>query len=193
MMIPLGDTVYFDLVTRDINGVRDADDLPLFSVFQNVSDDPLLADEEMVQRVSYTGHYRGSFTLDADAGFEVGQWCNVVAAATVGGKDDKTIALTFRIIAAEQHVGQPLVDAELSAAERAAMATAYQDLVDGVETGLTPRQSQRLLVAVLLGKMQLARSGRSETLTFRDFNDSKDRVVAAAGPAGRTSIETDPD
>lgn len=45
------------------------------------------------------------------------------------------------------------------------------DLADGVEAGFTLRQVLRLMAAVLLGKS-------TNNKTFRDLNDTKNRVVA---------------
>jgi hypothetical protein len=78
----------------------------------------------------------------------------------------------------------------LSSAERTAIADAYLDRVDGIETGLTPRQADRLIVSAVLAK---ASGMDANAPVFRDFNDSKDRVSALCDEAGnRLEITYDP-
>lgn len=70
-----------------------------------------------------------------------------------------------------------------------AMATASIDLANGVETGLTPRQAQRLLVAALAGKLSGA---ATTTITIRNYGDAKSRVIATVDADGnRTAITYD--
>ena len=77
----------------------------------------------------------------------------------------------------------------LTAAERAAIATAVLDLVDGVEPGETPRQTLRLLRAVCVGKSTGFPDG---PVAFRDRADSKNRVVATVdGQGNRQTVSTD--
>jgi hypothetical protein len=77
----------------------------------------------------------------------------------------------------------------LSAAERAAIAAAVLDLVDGVEPGETPRQTLRLLRAVCVGKSTGFPDG---PVAFRDRADSKNRVVATVdGQGNRQTVATD--
>lgn len=73
----------------------------------------------------------------------------------------------------------------LTAGERDAVAAALLDLAAGVESGLTVRQFARLAAAVLFGKS----SGGGGT--FRDTNDTKNRVVAAMSGGSRTSVTRD--
>jgi hypothetical protein len=77
----------------------------------------------------------------------------------------------------------------LSAAERAAIAAAVLDLMDGVEPGETPRQTLRLLRAVCVGKSTGFPDG---PVAFRDRADSKNRVVATVdGQGNRQTVATD--
>lgn len=63
------------------------------------------------------------------------------------------------------------------------------DLADGVESGVTLRQALRGVIAVLLGK---ASGMATTTATFRDTNDTKDRVTATVDSSGnRTAVSTD--
>jgi len=63
------------------------------------------------------------------------------------------------------------------------------DLSDGVETGMTLRQSLRILTAALAGKA----SGLGTNYpVFRDVNDTKDRITAETDIYGnRTSVTLD--
>jgi len=63
------------------------------------------------------------------------------------------------------------------------------DRTDGVESGFTLRQSLRLILSSLAGKL----SGASgTTISIRDVNDSKDRLVATVDADGnRTALTLD--
>jgi hypothetical protein len=91
----LGETVHFDVTTRGDSGVVDADSAPTFSVFENATDTPILADVAMTKRTALTGNYRGTFDATTGNGFESGKWYNVIVTGIVGGVTDKTVALTF--------------------------------------------------------------------------------------------------
>lgn len=68
-------------------------------------------------------------------------------------------------------------------------ADALLDRAAGVETNRTLRQTLRLILAVAVGKVS---GGGSGTETFRDTNDSKDRVVSVNDENGnRTSVTLD--
>jgi hypothetical protein len=68
-------------------------------------------------------------------------------------------------------------------------ADALLDRAAGVETGRTIRQAMRLMLAVLCGKVSGAATA---TNTFRDTNDSKDRVVSTVDADGnRTGVTLD--
>lgn len=78
----------------------------------------------------------------------------------------------------------------LTTGERDAIAAAILDLANGIETGLTLRQAQRLEVAALAGKLSGA---ATTTVTIRNaIADSKDRIVATVDNDGnRSAITTD--
>jgi hypothetical protein len=68
-------------------------------------------------------------------------------------------------------------------------ADAYLDRADAIETGLTPREAQRLQTSALAGK--LSGNGTS-TVTLRNVGDTKDRIVATIdGNKNRTAVSTD--
>ncbi|WP_206522764.1 hypothetical protein, partial [Mesorhizobium sp. M7A.F.Ca.US.006.01.1.1] len=71
-----------------------------------------------------------------------------------------------------------------------ANADALLDRAAGVEPGMTVRQGFRLWSASLLGKAM----GMSTSIaTFRDTNDTKDRIVATVDASGnRSSVTLDP-
>ncbi len=71
-----------------------------------------------------------------------------------------------------------------------ANADALLDRAAGVETGMTLRQAMRLISSVLLGKVSGAATA---TNTFRDVNDSTDRVVSTVDADGnRSAVTLDP-
>jgi hypothetical protein len=68
----------------------------------------------------------------------------------------------------------------------AAIAAAILDLADGIETGITPRQAERLILAALCGKLSGA---ATTTVTIRNAIDSKNRIVATVDADGnRTAV-----
>lgn len=67
-------------------------------------------------------------------------------------------------------------------------ADALLDRASGVETSFTPRQALRLILAALAGKLSISGS----TVTIRDVNDSKNRIVATTDADGqRTAVTKD--
>ncbi len=75
----------------------------------------------------------------------------------------------------------------LTSGERTDIATAAQDLIDGIEAGYTPRQAQRLMLSALAGKVSGAGAG---TPIFRDVNDTKNRISATTDSDGDRSAVT---
>lgn len=70
-----------------------------------------------------------------------------------------------------------------------ANADALLDRAAGVETGWTPRQALRLILASQIGKLSGA---ATTTIRVRDPGDSKDRIVATVDADGnRTAMTTD--
>jgi hypothetical protein len=67
--------------------------------------------------------------------------------------------------------------------------SAILDAVNGIETNVSLRQALRLVLSVLAGKISGA---GTTTITIRDINDSKNRVVAVVdGNGNRTQITFD--
>jgi hypothetical protein len=77
----------------------------------------------------------------------------------------------------------------LTSGERTSIATAYADLADGIETGITPRQGNRVMLAAAAGKVDGA---STTTVHLRDQADTKNRVTATVDAYGnRTAITLD--
>jgi hypothetical protein len=77
----------------------------------------------------------------------------------------------------------------LTAGERSTLAAAILDLADAIESGVTLRGSQRLILASLAGKLSGAATA---TVTIRNVGDSKDRITATVDESGnRTAVTTD--
>lgn len=77
----------------------------------------------------------------------------------------------------------------LTSGERDSIAAALLDLSDGVETGLTLRQAQRVGFAANAGKLSGA---AGTTVTIRNYADTKDRITATVDADGnRSAISLD--
>jgi hypothetical protein len=77
----------------------------------------------------------------------------------------------------------------LSSAEHNTIASAILDLSNGVETSVTLKQALRLMVAAAAGKVSGA---ATNTITFRNIGDNKNRIIATVDVYGnRSSITTD--
>lgn len=75
----------------------------------------------------------------------------------------------------------------LTAGERTAIANAYLDLANGIETGFTPRQTHRIMAAVLAGKVSGYAAGPG---VFRSMDDSANRVSATHDANGNRTAMT---
>lgn len=257
--LPLDAVIHFDVMTHNpsTGAISDADSTPTFDVYENAVDTGMLGATNFTKRTSLTGDYRGTTTLSAANGFEVGKCYNVIASATVAAVTAKKNCGMFRIVPAETATGVPKVDmshtggtsqtagdiigdtndiqarlpaalvsgrldasvgamaasvltaaaiasAAFTSAKFAADAidanalatTAAQEIADalldrtaGVETGYTPRQAMRLILAACAAKISGA---ATTTVSIRDVNDTKDRIVAAVdGSGNRSSVTTD--
>jgi hypothetical protein len=78
----------------------------------------------------------------------------------------------------------------LTPSEREAVADAWLDRADGIETGETPRETLRLVRAATLGQSDGFPEG---PVHFRDKANTKNRITALTDAQGnRTAIATDP-
>jgi hypothetical protein len=76
----------------------------------------------------------------------------------------------------------------MSTAAANEIADALLDRANGVEIGMTPRQSLRLALAALAGKVS---GGGTVTNTFRNpVADSKNRIIATVDATGNRSAVT---
>lgn len=119
---------------------------------------------------------------------------NAELTTALGTADDAVLAQvalvkaqTDLIPASPAAVGSAMT---LTSGERDSIAAALLDLANAIETGVTLRGSQRLMLAALAGKLSGA---AGTTVTFRNaVADSKDRIVATVDASGnRTAITAD--
>lgn len=137
-------------------------------------------------------------TLDVSATGEAGlDWANVGSPTTVVGLSGTTVktATDVETRVAELQARLPADPASasgsftLTSGERTTLAGAILDLANGVETGRTLRQALRLILAALAGKLSGAATA---TITIRDSNDGKNRIVATVDADGnRTAVTYD--
>lgn len=135
MLIPIDEVVHIPdgcLHDPSTGGISDADSTPTFSVFEEATDTPILADQSMTKRTSLTGDYRGTFTASAANGFEAGKWYNVVATGIVGGVTGKKTVLHFRCAPAEASAGVPMVQVSAVTAGAIAAASFAANALDAV-------------------------------------------------------------
>lgn len=175
MDIALNEVVYFDGIASNSTGAAvDADSTPTFEVFEEATDTDIGVGGNMTKRTSKTGHYRGSFTISAANGFEVGKFYSVVGTAVVGGVTVKGVLMEFRCSAAEAVVG-----AILSTIDAAGMDAVLID-------GKTFREAMRIIAATTAGMLSGAGTGTEE---FLGLDKATPRVTATVDSAGnRTSI-----
>lgn len=77
--------------------------------------------------------------------------------------------------------------APISSTDKSSIATTLLDLAAGVETNLTIRQAMRLFVSALANKVA---GGGTNTVSFRDYNDTKNRITATVDGFGNRSAIT---
>jgi hypothetical protein len=110
-------------------------------------------------------------------------------AALVGGRMDSGVGAMAAGIIVAASFGAGAIDAAALAADAAnEIADALLDRSAGVETGLTPRQCFRLIVAATAGKMS---GGGTGTEVFRNaVADSANRISATVDASGNRSAIT---
>ncbi len=103
--VPQGATVTFDVPVHDpdTGNLHNANSAPLFDVYADGNDTPILASQTMVLRTGKTGLYKGAIVCSSGNGFAVDGSINVDVTATVTGTVSGNAitagkcALTFRI------------------------------------------------------------------------------------------------
>jgi len=136
MNIPLDEVIYFDIVTSNptTGAAQDADSTPTFEVFEESTDTDIGVGGNFTKRTSKTGNYRGSFTISAANGFEVGKWYNIIASATVDTIDAKSPVKNFRVVLAESIAGVVKSDTHAINGNTTA-ATNLSNIYSVIETG----------------------------------------------------------
>lgn len=76
--------------------------------------------------------------------------------------------------------------ADLSAGAVAAITHVVYDLAGGVETGITMRQTMRVILSALAGKLGIS----GPTFVFRDHNDTLNRITAFCDNTGQRLVIT---
>lgn len=137
--------------------------------------------------------YTSNTPQTGDAFGRIGAPAGASVSADVAAIKTDTAAIktkTDNIPASPAAVGSAMT---LTSGERNAVADAMFDRADAIEVGLTLRQSQRLALAALAGKLSGATAGADCTVTFRNaVADSKNRIIADVDSDGnRTTITID--
>lgn len=114
----------------------------------------------------------------------------VLPTALVGGKMDSHVNdVASGAITATSIAGDAITAAKVAADVGTELGTALLDLPNGIETGFTMRAWQRLVGATLFGKLSGVDTNNP---TFRDVNDTKNRVTSVTNSTGRVSMTLDP-
>lgn len=172
MDIPLDEVLHFGAITSEASGAAaDADSTPTWAVFEE-STDTAIQTGNFTKRTSLDGHYRGTVTLSAANGFEVGKWYEIAAAATVDSVAGKAIVFgPFRIVPAEAQTGVPVVDI---------------GYVDG--TGVDPGEVADVNVVTIEGvdATDALATAASAAIAASDIatNTDLDALIATVGVAG---------
>lgn len=121
---------------------------------------------------STSGHYKASFDLSSN--ISAGTYHVTVYDRAGGNPVDGDTPLAQGSIVWD------------GAGEVSIASAVYDEIIEGT---LTQREAMRLLLAVLSG---LTSGGGTDTLTFRDIGDTKDRLVVTVDKNGnRTAIVKD--
>lgn len=158
MDIPLDEVIHFDAITTtpSTGAAVDGDSAPTFAVYEEATDTDIGVGGNMTKRTSLTGNYRGTFTLSAANGFEIGKWYSVIGTGVVGGVTGKAVLKTFRVVAAEAIAGKAKVDVD------ALLGTAW--LTPG--TAGTPDVNVKLWNALATVALPLVPTTAGRTLTI---------------------------
>lgn len=123
---------------------------------------------------------------------EIGTIIAAVAAVQADTDDIQTrlpAALVGGRMASNAEVVGDKTGYALTAGERDSIAAAHLDLANGVETGLTVRQHDRIVQAAVAGKSSQHAAG---TPKYRDLADTKNRIDATTDADGnRTAVALD--
>lgn len=141
--------------------------------------------------LSHGAQFLGGYDYDGinATGTNTGDGMSLVSGGA-GGAGLSASGTTTDIDAADNTIDDAALAAiaALSIPTAAQNAAALMDLSNGVETGLTPRQALRLMVAALAGELSGA---ATTTITIRNaVADDKDRIIATVDSSGNRSSLT---
>lgn len=106
------------------------------------------------------------------------------AIASIAGAAVITVSATADPLTTVWMIAEPITS------ELTADAIAAAVMASGIEAGMTMTQALRLVTAALAGKADVSGS----TVTFRDVNDTKNRITATvSGDGDRTAVTLDAD
>jgi hypothetical protein len=203
----------FDAVFHDPDTANkhNADSTPVFNVFEDGNDTPILLNQSMTQRGGFTGCYRGTFTPSTANGFEVGKSYNVHVYGTVTGTvsgnaiSDDWVASTFCIGTAETTAGSmPATVAGSvgsvtgnvggsvgSVATPTSIVTAmFARAFSVAYNNFTFEQMVEICASALAAKLSGA---ATSTVVIRNLQDSGNVIVASVDADGnRTSVTVTP-
>jgi hypothetical protein len=207
----------FDAVFHDPDTANkhNADSTPVFNVFEDANDTPILLNQSMTQRGGFVGCYRGTFAPSTANGFEVGKSYNVHVYGTVTGTvsgnaiSDDWVASTFCVSVAE--VVQGSVPATVAGSVASVVGDVGGNVIGSVGSVITItniiagvfahafsaayrsftfEQMIGAMAASLLGKLSGA---ATSAVVIRNLQDSGDVVTATVDANGnRTAVTVTP-
>lgn len=211
-----GPSKTFDAVFHDPDTAnkRNADSTPVFNVFEDANDTPILLNQSMTQRGGFIGCYRGTFAPSTANGFEVGKSYNVHVYGTVTGTvsgnaiSDDWVASTFCVGVAEATSGSvpatvagavgSVTGAVGSVTGSVGSVSNVSNILSGIFThafaaaygAFTFEQLIGVIVSALAGKLSGA---ATPTVTIRNLADSGNVITASVDASGnRTTVTVTP-
>ena len=188
MNVPLDEVIHFDCITTtpSTGAAVDADSTPTFAVYEESTDTDIGIGGNLTKRTSLTGNYRGTFTLSAANGFEVGKWYSIIGSAVVGGVTGKAVLKNFRVVAAEAIAGKPKADVDAWLGTTVATpGTAGAPSVDTVRVGGTVQTAGDLaalisLISIATGAGSLATKTSDSAVLTTGSNTSGSHTDTAS-------------
>lgn len=152
-----------------------ADAAPTYRVYEAITATPLVTGTfAALDAVNITGLYVAQITLAAASGFEVSKTYTVTKQAVVGGITgvdwdafQLEAAVSANTVADKTGYG-------LSSGERSTLIAALLDLSNGIETGMTPRESLRFIASMCFG---IATGMATPTPVFRSADFSGNTLL----------------
>lgn len=197
------------LVDTEIGAIKTQTDKLTFTVANQVDSNVLDWKSAVAPAMTGDAFARLGAPAGASVSADIAAVKALLPAALVGGKMDSSVGAMAAGVITAAAVATDAIDADafatdavteivnavwanatrsLAAAGNNSVADALLDRADGIETGMTFRQAQRLSSAVLLGKT----SGAPAAPVFRDVNDTANRVSATIAGGNRTAVTLTP-